>query len=255
MVVFSSALPSVPYTLILSSLIPSDSSTQDVERERATSRVSAVLMALHGLFGTEFSFTSSGETVTAPQPAAQKPEVVNLPTATKSEDTVARPASASSSQDISNKEKALFWEGYLDDEYVEKKHSRPIRNLRYLFFSVYRRLFGITFAANMSVFIGLTATHQANTGKIAYAVISNLFVSILMRQEYVINILFSIFTAWPQSAPLTIRRISARIFHIGGREYFLRFQYDDFVLINPSAFRLWHFRYHLVDPLCRYGYS
>jgi hypothetical protein len=85
-----------------------------------------------------------------------------------------------------------------------------------MFFSVYRRLFGITFAANMSVFIGLTATHQANTGKIAFAVISNLFVSVLMRQEYVINILFKIFTAWPQSTPLIIRRISARIFHIGG---------------------------------------
>ena len=101
---------------------------------------------------------------------------------------------------------------------MEKRHPKPIRNLRYLFFSVYRRLFSITFAANMSVFIGLTATHQADTGKISYAVISNIFVSILMRQEYVINTLFSIFTAWPQSTPLTIRRISARIFHIGGRK-------------------------------------
>lgn len=89
-----------------------------------------------------------------------------------------------------------------------------------MFFSVYRRLFGITFTANVSVLIGLAATHQANTGRIAYAVISNLFVAILIRQEYVINILFGIFTAWPQSTPLTIRRISARIFHIGGCEYF-----------------------------------
>jgi hypothetical protein len=119
------------------------------------------------------------------------------------------------------KESGLYWEGYLDEEYIEKRHSKPIRNLRYMFFSAYRRLFGITFAANMSVFIGLTATHQANTGKIAYAVMSNLFVSILMRQEYVINALFNIFTAWPTSAPLLIRRISARIFHIGGREYLL----------------------------------
>lgn len=126
---------------------------------------------------------------------------------------------SSNSSDIAGaKENGLYWEGYLDDEYLEKKHSKPIRNLRYMFFSVYRRLFGITFAANMSVFIGLTATHQANTGKIAYAVVSNLFVSILMRQEYVINILFKIFTAWPQSTPLLIRRVSARIFHIGGRE-------------------------------------
>lgn len=63
--------------------------------------------------------------------------------------------------------------------------------------SVYRGFFSITFAANTSVFIGLTATHQANT--VAYAFISSLFVSILMRQEYAIKTLFSIFTAWPRS--------------------------------------------------------
>lgn len=135
--------------------------------------------------------------------------------------TASLPSTVSSgSSDIAGaKENGLYWDGYLDEEYIEKKHSKPIRNLRYMFFSVYRRLFGITFAANISVFIGLTATHQANTGKIAYAVISNLFVSILMRQEYVINTLFKIFTAWPQSTPLLIRRVSARIFHIGGRKY------------------------------------
>jgi len=123
-----------------------------------------------------------------------------------------------SSDDLGAEENGLYWEGYLEEEYIDKVHAKPIRNLRYMFFSIYRRLFGITFAANMSVFIALTATHQANTGKIAYAVISNIFVSILMRQEYVINTLFNIFTAWPQSTPLTIRRISARIFHIGGRK-------------------------------------
>lgn len=127
-------------------------------------------------------------------------------------------ASGGSSDSVGARENGLYWEGYLEEEYIEKRHPKPIRNLRYMFFSVYRRLFSITFAANMSVFIGLTATHQANTGKIAYTVISNLFVSILMRQEYVINTLFGIFTAWPQSTLLTIRRISARIFHIGGRK-------------------------------------
>jgi hypothetical protein len=186
--------------------------------------VSGVLSVFRGFLGTEPSFAFSGETVTAPEPAVQKSEVVNLPTATKSEDTVAVPSPGNPSQDISNKEKALFWEGYLDEEYIEKKHPKPIRNLRYMFFSVYRRLFSITFAANVSVLIGLAATHQANTGKVAYAVISNLFVGILMRQEYVVNILFGIFTAWPQSTPLTIRRISARIFHIGGCKYLPTFR-------------------------------
>lgn len=152
--------------------------------------------------------TRSDETLSVEKQVAQKQSTTSLPSTTAS----------TSSDDIGARENGLYWEGYLEEEYMEKRHPKPIRNLRYLFFSVYRRLFSITFAANMSVFIGLTATHQADTGKISYAVISNIFVSILMRQEYVINTLFSIFTAWPQSTPLTIRRISARIFHIGGRK-------------------------------------
>ena len=197
-------------------------------------------MVFRGFLGTEISFIFSVETVTAPEPAAHKFEVTNLPTATKSEDTVAGSALSSSSQDVSDKEKALYWEGYLDDEYIEKKHPKPIRNLRYMFFSVYRRLFSITFSANVAVLIGLAATHQANTGKIAYAVISNLLVGILMRQEYVVNILFEIFTAWPQSTPLIIRRISARVFHIGGREYLPPFQVrrlhsDEWILVHSGC--------------------
>ena len=139
---------------------------------------------------------------------------------TRREASLPSTMSSIGSSDISEvNENGLYWEGYLDEEYIEKKHSKPIRNLRYMFFSVYRRLFGITFAVNMSVFIGLAVTSQATTGKIAHAVIFNLFVSILLRQEYVINTLFKIFTAWSLSTPLFIRRISARIFHIGGCKY------------------------------------
>ena len=217
--------------------------------------MSRILSSFRILLSAESSSTSSGETITAPQVAAQKPDIINLPAATKSEDTVAGHAPNNAPQEISDKEKGFYWEGYLEDEYIDKRHPKPIRNLRYLFFSVYRRLFSITFAANMSVFIGLTATHQANTGKIAYAVISNLFVSIMMRQEYVINTLFVIFTAWPQSAPLTIRRISARIFHIGGRECYICLLGDDLVLIKPSALRVWYFWHNLADPLRRDGHS
>lgn len=100
---------------------------------------------------TEPSFALSGEPVTTPEPTAQKFGVINLPTATKSEDTVVGSTPGNSSQDISNEEKALYWEGCLDDEYIEKKLSKLIRNLRYMFFSVYRRLFSITFAVNHSM--------------------------------------------------------------------------------------------------------
>ena len=159
-------------------------------------------------FTLSHPLTRNDETLPIEKQVTEKQSNASLPST----------ALGGSSDSVVAKENDLCWEGYLEEEHIEKRHSKPIRNLRYIFFSVYRRLFGITFVANMSVFIALTATHQANTRKIAYAVISNLFVSILMRQEYVINALFIIFTAWPQSTPLTIRRISARIFHIGGRK-------------------------------------
>ncbi|KAF9642397.1 hypothetical protein BDM02DRAFT_3133117 [Thelephora ganbajun] len=124
--------------------------------------------------------------------------------------------STDSLDDIEAKENGHYWDGYLDEEHIDKKHPKLVRNLRYMFFSTYRRLFAVTFVANMSVFIALTATHWANTGNIAYAVVSNFAISILVRQEYIINILFDIFTSLPKSAPLFIRRISARIFHFGG---------------------------------------
>ncbi|KAF9649149.1 hypothetical protein BDM02DRAFT_3128577 [Thelephora ganbajun] len=125
-------------------------------------------------------------------------------------------SSTDSPNNIEAKENAPYWDGYLDEEYIDKKHPKLVRNLRYMFFSAYRRLFTLTFVANMSVFVALSATHQANTRNIAYAIVTNFAVSILVRQEYIINLLFDIFTALPKSAPLFIRRTSARIFHFGG---------------------------------------
>ncbi|KAF9788676.1 hypothetical protein BJ322DRAFT_1183701 [Thelephora terrestris] len=55
-------------------------------------------------------------------------------------------------------------------------------------------------------------------------------------QKYVINTLFSIFTAWPQSAPLTIMRISARILHIGGS----RPGTGTAIRITQSPLKEWH---------------
>ena len=188
---------------------------------------------------------SSGEIIAALQPAAQKPKVISLPTAAKSEETIAGPASSGhSSQDVTSKERALY-----------KKHFRPIWNLRYMFFSVYRKLFGITFAANVSVFISLTATHQASTGKVTCAVVSNLFVSIPVRQEHVINTR-SVSSGPDLSPPLSpSRRISAHIFHIGGRKYSSSLPIEIEWLEFSSALRLWHFRYYLADSLRRYARS
>jgi len=112
-------------------------------------------------------------------------------------------------------EKGEIWEGYEDDTMPEKTQRRFIRNLRFQIMSLYRRLFGIVFLTNLGVFISY-AVRGANAHQLGTVVIANLFTSILMRQEYVINSFFAVACLAPQSWPLWIRRILARVYSIGG---------------------------------------
>ncbi|KAH9891585.1 hypothetical protein C8Q73DRAFT_649944 [Cubamyces lactineus] len=111
------------------------------------------------------------------------------------------------------------WNGYLDDELPEKTQGHWVRNLRFQIFSLYRRLFGIVFITNMAVFIatcvqnGLQGADAQYIGKVA---IANIFVAVLMRQDYVINAFFTVACAAPRSWPLFIRRILGRVYTIGG---------------------------------------
>jgi hypothetical protein len=51
---------------------------------------------------------------------------------------------------------------------------------------------------------------------IATATAANLCASILIRSELVINLLFTVFSSVPTWMPLTVRRICANVYHIGG---------------------------------------
>jgi hypothetical protein len=50
-------------------------------------------------------------------------------------------------------------------------------------------------------------------GKIA---LLNFTIGIIMRQQYLINMLFAIATSIPKSWPLSIRRVAAKVYHFGG---------------------------------------
>ncbi|OCH91225.1 nonribosomal peptide synthetase 12 [Obba rivulosa] len=113
-------------------------------------------------------------------------------------------------------EKGLAWDGYLDDELPEKTQAKPVRNLRHQIFTLYRRLFGVVFVTNMAIFIKTLVKGNTDAQHLGLIVVANLFCAILMRQDYVINAFFTVCCAVPSSWPLWIRRIVARVYHIGG---------------------------------------
>ena len=107
-----------------------------------------------------------------------------------------------------------------EPELPEKNGFHGERWLRHRFFSLYRRLFSVVLIANLVVALSLSATywvhHEVSLRSLATASTANLMAAILLRQEVVINMLFSIACSVPIWFPLAIRRHCARIFHIGG---------------------------------------
>ncbi|KIY43551.1 hypothetical protein FISHEDRAFT_18588, partial [Fistulina hepatica ATCC 64428] len=97
----------------------------------------------------------------------------------------------------------------------EKTQARLLRNLRFQLLTVYHRLFSVVFSVNLAVFIA-TLVQGTTAAHVAKIVVANLTIAILIRQDYIINALFETFCFVPQSWPLSIRLLAARIFHLGG---------------------------------------
>ncbi|KAG8926578.1 hypothetical protein FRC01_008663 [Tulasnella sp. 417] len=107
------------------------------------------------------------------------------------------------------------WEGYTETGLPKKGQRKLLRNLRHHILNVYRRLFSIVFLVNLGVLISV-AVRGATADYIGKIVIVNIFVSVLIREEHVVNGLFSIFTALPKSWPLWMRVFTARVYSLGG---------------------------------------
>ena len=92
--------------------------------------------------------------------------------------------------------------------------------LRYYFFTMYRRLFSIVFIGNLVTILTIFAYRRTldnlQLSDLATATAANITVALLMRQEYVINFLFTVACSVPTWMPLLIRRNCAKVFHIGG---------------------------------------
>ncbi|TBU62248.1 hypothetical protein BD310DRAFT_87219 [Dichomitus squalens] len=153
-------------------------------------------------------------------PVAPKPAHVRVvpvsPYALKKSPAPSTVVSTYNSSDISFEKGGPVWDGYLEDELPEKTHGRFLRNVRFQIFSLYRRLFGIVFIVNMSIFIATCARGSTDANYLGKVSIANLFVAILMRQAYVINTFFVVARWVPNTWPLWIRRIVGRVYSIGG---------------------------------------
>ena len=104
-----------------------------------------------------------------------------------------------SSVSLSTLERADPWDGYENDVLPPKRQARYLRNIRHQIFSIYRRLFGVVFVVNMSIFIAILCQGGASAQRLGLIVIANLSSSIFMRQDYVINAFFNLFCAVPLS--------------------------------------------------------
>ncbi|KAF4973332.1 hypothetical protein FZEAL_9348 [Fusarium zealandicum] len=86
--------------------------------------------------------------------------------------------------------------------------------------SEYRILFTLVFLANVTgvvLFLWLWSVRgYPNQETCGLATSINLAVSIVIREEHVVNALYSIFTALPRTYPLWIRRRMGKIYHLGG---------------------------------------
>jgi NAD(P)H-flavin reductase len=87
--------------------------------------------------------------------------------------------------------------------------------IRYTALNVYRRLFSLAFIGNAIGFIVLMAKGAAPLDLVNASAV-NLAVCGLCRHPLVINSLFLTFGSVPRSAPMRLRRLACKIFHLGG---------------------------------------
>ncbi|KAJ3455662.1 hypothetical protein MRS44_017144 [Fusarium solani] len=97
----------------------------------------------------------------------------------------------------------------------DKKHCKYSRGLRYRALIIYQRLFSLVGLFNISAAIALVMTGISREWLSNITAI-NLATAVLVRQEFIINALYTIACSVPKSWPLFIRACCAKIYHLGG---------------------------------------
>ncbi|MGD9316886.1 MAG: hypothetical protein PVG56_08640, partial [Anaerolineae bacterium] len=86
----------------------------------------------------------------------------------------------------------------------------------------YNRLIGLVVLVNLALLAygvtmgGWWTSSGIDLAALSNLVLANLSLTILIRQQYVINLLFRIATSAPTSWPLSIRWLLGKVYHFGG---------------------------------------
>lgn len=144
--------------------------------------------------------------------------------------------SSSSSMTIAEEKAELDLTAAIPD----KKHSKPFRGLRNSILIVYRRLLTLVGLFNVGAALALClAGFDRQWLGIITAI--NLTTAVLVRQEFVINALYTITCSVPRSWPLCIRARCGKIYHLGG------------VHSGAAVFAgLWLFGTNVADEVCMF---
>ncbi|KAM5341426.1 hypothetical protein ACJ41O_005801 [Fusarium nematophilum] len=105
--------------------------------------------------------------------------------------------------------------GDLRQDLPNKTLAQSFRGLRHRVFIVYRTLFTLVGVMNLAALI-LVLVLRPGSQLLGTIAATNLTAAVLVRQDLVINILYTITCSVPKRAPLWIRARCAKIYHLGG---------------------------------------
>lgn len=103
----------------------------------------------------------------------------------------------------------------LEQDMPGKRLPQPLRGLRLRVMIVYRMLFSLVGLVNMAALIAVLVLNPSPEW-LAVLTAANLVTAVLVRQDAVINILYTIFCSVPKGAPLWVRARCGKIYHLGG---------------------------------------
>ena len=97
----------------------------------------------------------------------------------------------------------------------DKDLPQPFRGLIYRVFIPYRFLFSLVYLLNIAAAIAVYI-HGPDPSWLGTLVAINLALAVLIRQDFVINAVYTVSCSFPKTWPLWLRASAAKIFHLGG---------------------------------------